>query len=1849
MSLGETRPPSPPQARPKLDFSRILVVNRGEPAIRLIRAARELSVLHETNLRTIVLLSDADAQSSVAREADETVSLGPALVPDPESGRRRSAYLDYARLEAAIASSRAEAVWVGWGFVAEHAEFAELCARLGVVFIGPPAEVIRRLGDKVAAKRLAMQAEVPIAPWSEGPVETLEEARRWVERLGLPVLCKASAGGGGRGIRKVHAQEELAEAFESARAEARQAFGDPRVYLEKKLVGVRHVEVQVLGDRHGTIWAVGVRDCTLQRRSQKVVEESPSPALSREQEDAVKAAAVRLCREVGYVNAGTVEFLFDQRSGRFAFMEVNTRLQVEHPVTEMTTGLDLVQLQLLIASGHRLEGEPPPGRGHAIEVRLNAEDPDNRFAPAPGRVSHLRLPAGPGLRTDFGVVEGDRVPPEFDSMIGKIIAWGQDRDEALARLRRALQETSVVLEGGASNKAYLLELLGRPEVARSEIDIEWLDRHGPAATTTRPHAIEALLQAAIEAYDQELAVEKSRFLASMTRGRPLVREECGFVVDLRYARQAYRIKVFLQGDGRYRLSFDGHWMEVEVVRRGAFERILTFNGTRFRVLSARQGTAYEVEINGVLHRITRDEQGVVRSPSPAIVLSVHAKIGEEVAAGARLVVLEAMKTEMSVVAPVSGRVREVLVGPSVAVDAGAPLVVLEASASEDVPPEADRVTAGGRPSGVYRALGKPGTYTEVFRARCRRLLGELRQYILGYDVETSSTRWLLREYETLRPDMRTDDEEMLRLELQLVEVFIDVLGVTRSRGGEATPLGLYLKYLRTPDASDLPQDFVATLERLQGLHGETDAAEALYWLHRAAAHIEQTGAVVLRILERLWAAIQPLSQRANFKVLLDHVIEETHDRFIALNELAQQIRFRCFDLPVIESARASQDRSNEECIGRLVEASTREEQAPLIQALVDNPSPILGRIHKWSERTGKEGQALLLEVYLRRFYRDKPLSHLRAVASPFGCHVTARYRSDRGDPVGIVATYGRFEHLGPALAEAQRLVDDQPSCLHDYLLHLDSDKDPEALRKELAATLSANPLPRVHRVCVSALDGGTEGALHFTYRMAPEGAVEEQAFRGIHHMQATRLELWRLQNFETTRLNTAPDVLIFHAVAKTNPKDVRLFVLIDVRQLSSVRNEVGEVVQLPLLERLHSQAMAELRELQYRGRGSYEWNRVIIFCWQPLHLRPEEVTQLGRRLALSTQNLGIEKVVIRAQMPSGQGGTLQDTAVHLSVQAGSVIRMRIERPSTMPIRVVTPYHRRVRDLRRRGLVHPYELVRMLTPKSEGTSTLFPLGTFTEYDLGAAGALVPVERPYGENTANVVLGVIRNVTPRYPEGITRVIILGDPSREMGALAEPECRRIIAALDSAERMRIPIDWFPVSAGAKISMESGTENLDWTARVLRRLIEFTQGGGEVNVVVNGVNVGAQSYWNAEATMLMHTRGILIMTPQASMVLTGKRALDVSGSVSAEDNLGIGGLGIMMPNGQAQYEARDITHACFILLQHYEHSYVVPGERFPRRAATRDPLDRDITTFKHKGEEGSGLETVGEIFSDASNPGRKKPFEIRSVLAAVADQDRPTLERWAKMRGAETAIVLDAFLGGVPACLVGIESRRVPRVGFVPGDGPEEWLGGTLYPLSSKKVARAINAVSGNRPLVMLANLAGFDGSPESMRKLQLEYGAEIGRAVVNFDGPLIFSVISRYHGGAFVVFSRTLNEHLEVSALDGAFASVIGGAPAAEVVFTAEVRARIHKDPRVRELRDQIASSSEEQRLKLYEGYNDLIATVTTEKKREVAEEFDRTHSIKRAREVGSLQDIVPPKELRPFLIGALTRGMERCQDR
>jgi len=387
-------------------------------------------------------------------------------------------------------------------------------------------------------------------------------------------------------------------------------------------------------------------------------------------------------------------------------------------------------------------------------------------------------------------------------------------------------------------------------------------------------------------------------------------------------------------------------------------------------------------------------------------------------------------------------------------------------------------------------------------------------------------------------------------------------------------------------------------------------------------------------------------------------------------------------------------------------------------------------------------------------------------------------------------------------------------------------------------------------------------------------------------MIARRLRLWRLDSFELTRLTSAPDVYLFDCVARGNPSDERLIAMAEVRDLTEVRDAAGIVTELPELEEVLSACLDSLRmaQAEHEAGDRLAWNRVLLDIAPPVEAPLEDLLAVAGRVAPSTEGLGLDQIVVQCRVPDAEApGGLRELVIRMGRQAGSGLSVRFDASPTEPMAPLDPYTRKVIQAQRRGVPYPYELVTMLAG---------PDGTFVEHDLDESGQrLVPVQRPRGENQAGLVVGLVTTPTPRYPEGMTRLAVLGDPTKALGSIAEPECRRLLATLDLAGQLAIPVEWFALSAGAKISMDSGSENLDWVGRVLRRLVEHTQAGGEVNVVVTGINVGAQPYWNAEATMLMHTRGILVMTADSAMVLTGKQALDYAGGVSAEDNLGLGG----------------------------------------------------------------------------------------------------------------------------------------------------------------------------------------------------------------------------------------------------------------------------------------------------------------------------------------------------------------------
>ncbi|WP_395606728.1 acetyl/propionyl/methylcrotonyl-CoA carboxylase subunit alpha [Pseudomonas sp. B22129] len=632
----------------------VLVANRGEIACRVMRTAKAMG------LTTVAVHSAIDRDARHSREADIRVDLG--------GSKATESYLQIDKIIAAAKASGAQAIHPGYGFLSENAGFARAIETAGLIFLGPPASAIDAMGSKSAAKALMETAGVPLVPGYHGEAQDLETFRAACERIGYPVLLKATAGGGGKGMKVVEDVSQLAQALASAQREALSSFGNGQMLVEKYLLKPRHVEIQVFADQHGHCLYLNERDCSIQRRHQKVVEEAPAPGLSVEQRKAMGEAAVRAAQAIGYVGAGTVEFLLDAR-GEFFFMEMNTRLQVEHPVTEAITGLDLVAWQIRVARGEPLPitQEQVPLIGHAIEVRLYAEDPANDFLPATGRLALYRESApGPGRRVDSGVSQGDSVSPFYDPMLGKLIAWGEDREQARLRLLAMLDEFAV--GGVKTNLGFLRRIIGHPAFAAAQLDTGFIPRYQ-----------DELLPVAGEMSDEFWQAAGSAFMQSLPVGNGPWADTRGFRAGL-----PAEVSLHLSSAGQDRLvtlaSSAAHWQGEQLV--------IEHQGVRRSHLAVRsEGTVY-LRWDGEMHAVSLfdpiaaveangAQQGGLTAPMNGSIVRVLVEIGQTVEAGTQLVVLEAMKMEHSIRAPRAGVIKALFCQEGEMVAEGSALVELE--------------------------------------------------------------------------------------------------------------------------------------------------------------------------------------------------------------------------------------------------------------------------------------------------------------------------------------------------------------------------------------------------------------------------------------------------------------------------------------------------------------------------------------------------------------------------------------------------------------------------------------------------------------------------------------------------------------------------------------------------------------------------------------------------------------------------------------------------------------------------------------------------------------------------------------------------------------------------------------------------------------------------------------------------------------------------------------------------------------------------------------------------------------------------------------------------------------------
>ncbi|MFD1500808.1 acetyl/propionyl/methylcrotonyl-CoA carboxylase subunit alpha [Streptosporangium lutulentum] len=642
-------------------FDTVLIANRGEIALRIIRTLRRLGI------RSVAVYSDADAGARHTREADVALRLG-------------GGYLDIGQILAAAAETGAQAVHPGYGFLAENAAFARRCAEAGLVFVGPPPEAIEAMGDKIRAKATVSAAGVPVVPGGAVPADDLAAA---AERVGFPALIKPSAGGGGKGMVLVHSAAELPDALESARRTAAAAFGDATLLIERFVENPRHIEIQVMADTHGNVIHLGERECSLQRRHQKIIEEAPSPLLDAATRASMGAAAVEAARSVGYVGAGTVEFIVQGTTADYYFMEMNTRLQVEHPVTELVTGLDLVELQLRVAAGEPLPLAQDEVRlnGHAVEARVYAEDPSRGFLPTGGRVLALREPEG--VRVDSSLMVGGVVGSDYDPMLSKVIAWGPDRAGALRRLDGALAATTVL--GVPTNIAFLRALINHPEVAAGDLDTGLVERHLDELVPGEGVPADVLTAAALVLHQEHVPSVPADPWDVPDGWRLGEAAWTTWRLESRDGVAEIRVRGLPETGAEVRsLDGDPDPSRATLSRDGG-DLLVTHGGTARRYALARDGGTIWLGRDGDTWALTRrhlgdpadragvggSADGVVRSPMPGTVLVVKTSVGEQVAEGQPLLIVEAMKMEHTVTAPIAGVVAELpaRAGQAVGMDA----------------------------------------------------------------------------------------------------------------------------------------------------------------------------------------------------------------------------------------------------------------------------------------------------------------------------------------------------------------------------------------------------------------------------------------------------------------------------------------------------------------------------------------------------------------------------------------------------------------------------------------------------------------------------------------------------------------------------------------------------------------------------------------------------------------------------------------------------------------------------------------------------------------------------------------------------------------------------------------------------------------------------------------------------------------------------------------------------------------------------------------------------------------------------------------------------------------------------
>ena len=950
--------------------SRIGIVNRGEAALRFIRAVREYNSLHGTRLKTIALYIEAEKKAPFVRMADDVMLLS-ELPGFP--GKQQSPYLDHELMMDALEQMSCDAIWVGWGFVSEDAAFVQKIEKKGMVFLGPSSKAMTVLGDKIEAKELAEKADVPILPWSRRAVKDLKDAEMISEKIGYPVIVKAANAGGGRGIRFVRSPEELPFQFKSARDETLRITGNDTVFIEALVEKGRHLEVQVLADMHGHVNTFGVRDCSVQRKNQKIIEETPPAGLSEALLNTMQKAARRLILEAKYVGAGTVEYLYDLNRKEYYFMEVNTRLQVEHPITETLYGVDLVKGQIDVARGLELDLSDRKPVGAVAEVRLNAEDPDRDFSPAPGEVILFKPPAGPGIRVDSGIEQGSNIPGDFDSMVAKIIAHAPTRAETLARLEQALRSMRISIYNGTSNRAFLLELLEDKHIKKGGVHTGYVEAllKDRKKSSSEDKVKVALLAVSIEQYIKQYNIENLNFREQISRiGHPRSMSGGeGCEINLNNAGNAYKFTVHAMGPENYHIRAGENEISCEY-HKDEREALLIVKGKRYQILLTQRADMWQCEVDGYPVMLESDSGGYIKSPSPAIVLSVNVKPDTMVKKGDVLVVLEAMKMEMLVESPGEGRVREVTVDAGTQVAAGQSLVLLD-------------LNKDGGEEKINTTTPVSFTAPALTKGEVRnRQIRELTALFLGYDHgitgETAFSELLVsvKENTSLKRELYDLSRNILRHYTVIEQLFTakELTADSFSRPVSYREL-LTHYFLREKDPEKgLPEIFIEDLARATGFYHDDKASQqeknqALYHIFQSHARVKTKH----KILKQILFALSDLSdEHDGLTELLDDifVLAQTEDASTA--DAALYARYKCIDIKLVNEIKAKRIKAIDSLFKKMTKDGIADKSKHKhMDLLVDSTCDILHKLADLALSDNSSHRDLGLETLGRYMNRDR--------------------------------------------------------------------------------------------------------------------------------------------------------------------------------------------------------------------------------------------------------------------------------------------------------------------------------------------------------------------------------------------------------------------------------------------------------------------------------------------------------------------------------------------------------------------------------------------------------------------------------------------------------------------------------------------------------------------------------------------------------------------------------------------------------------------------------------------------------------------------------------------------------------